>query len=158
MSSTRHRDQSPVISQVTDLTGKPCRAFMAALRPCPSKRDFVLTSALLVRIAKEPGPSLRSRVLGLKHERVVAKPAAEPALQKYVPYSTTAALARCSQWSMGKAIRYAIAPASLHLVLDTPGVRVSNSQYSLFLRKVWRGKNAFRKLNLANPGRVPIGP
>jgi hypothetical protein len=27
-----------------------------------------------------------------------------------------------------------------------------------FLRKVWRDKIVFRKLNLANPGRVPIGP
>jgi hypothetical protein len=27
-----------------------------------------------------------------------------------------------------------------------------------FVRKVWREKIVFRKLNLANPGRVPIGP
>ena len=30
--------------------------------------------------------------------------------------------------------------------------------YEDFLRKVWRDKIVFRKLNLANPGRVPIGP
>jgi hypothetical protein len=27
-----------------------------------------------------------------------------------------------------------------------------------FLRKIWRDKIVFRKLNLANPGQVPIGP
>ena len=27
-----------------------------------------------------------------------------------------------------------------------------------FLRKVWRDKIMFRKLGLANPGQVPIGP
>jgi hypothetical protein len=27
-----------------------------------------------------------------------------------------------------------------------------------FLRKVWRDKIVFRKLNLANPGRMPMGP
>ena len=27
-----------------------------------------------------------------------------------------------------------------------------------FLRKVWRDKIVFRKLNLANAGQVPIGP
>jgi hypothetical protein len=27
-----------------------------------------------------------------------------------------------------------------------------------FLRKVWRDKIVFRKLNLANSGRVPVGP
>jgi hypothetical protein len=27
-----------------------------------------------------------------------------------------------------------------------------------FLHKVWRDKIVFRKLNLANPGRVPVGP
>jgi hypothetical protein len=27
-----------------------------------------------------------------------------------------------------------------------------------FIRKVWRDKIAFRKLDLANPGQVPIGP
>jgi hypothetical protein len=27
-----------------------------------------------------------------------------------------------------------------------------------FLRKVWRDKIVFQKLNLPNPGKVPIGP
>jgi hypothetical protein len=39
-----------------------------------------------------------------------------------------------------------------------PGEQLTIQVFEDFLRKVWRDKIAFRKLNLANPGRVPIGP
>jgi cytochrome P450 len=39
-----------------------------------------------------------------------------------------------------------------------PGEQLTIQVFEGFLRKVWRDKIAFRKLNLANPGRVPIGP
>jgi cytochrome P450 len=39
-----------------------------------------------------------------------------------------------------------------------PGEQLTIQVFEDFLRKVWRDKIAFRKLNLTNPGRVPIGP
>ena len=39
-----------------------------------------------------------------------------------------------------------------------PGEQLTIQVFEDFLRKVWRDKIVFRKLNLANPGRVPIGP
>ena len=39
-----------------------------------------------------------------------------------------------------------------------PGEQLTINVFEDFLRKVWRDKIVFRKLNLANPGRVPIGP
>ena len=39
-----------------------------------------------------------------------------------------------------------------------PGEQLTIQVFGDFLRKVWRDKIVFRKLNLANPGRVPIGP
>jgi hypothetical protein len=39
-----------------------------------------------------------------------------------------------------------------------PGEQVTIEVFADFLRKVWRDKIAFQKLNLANPGKVPIGP
>jgi hypothetical protein len=39
-----------------------------------------------------------------------------------------------------------------------PGEQLTIEVFADFLRKVWRDKIVFRKLNLANPGRVPIGP
>jgi hypothetical protein len=39
-----------------------------------------------------------------------------------------------------------------------PGEQLTINVFEDFLRKVWRDKIVFRKLNLANPGQVPIGP
>jgi hypothetical protein len=39
-----------------------------------------------------------------------------------------------------------------------PGEQLTIQVFEDFLRKVWRDKIVFRGLNLANPGRVPIGP
>jgi cytochrome P450 len=39
-----------------------------------------------------------------------------------------------------------------------PGEQLTILVFEDFLRKVWRDKIAFRRLNLANPGQVPIGP
>jgi hypothetical protein len=39
-----------------------------------------------------------------------------------------------------------------------PGEQLTIQVFEDFLRKVWRDKIAFRKLNLPNPGRVPVGP
>jgi hypothetical protein len=39
-----------------------------------------------------------------------------------------------------------------------PGEQLTIEVFADFLRKVWRDKIAFQKLNLANPGKVPIGP
>jgi cytochrome P450 len=39
-----------------------------------------------------------------------------------------------------------------------PGEQLTIEVFADFLRKVWHDKIAFRKLNLPNPGRVPIGP
>jgi hypothetical protein len=39
-----------------------------------------------------------------------------------------------------------------------PGEQLTIQVFEDFLRKVWRDKIVFRKLNLARPGRVPIGP
>ena len=39
-----------------------------------------------------------------------------------------------------------------------PGEQLTIQVFEDFLRKVWRDKITFRKLNLPNPGRVPIGP
>jgi hypothetical protein len=39
-----------------------------------------------------------------------------------------------------------------------PGEQLTIQVFEDFLRKVWRDKIVFRKLALANPGRVPIGP
>jgi hypothetical protein len=39
-----------------------------------------------------------------------------------------------------------------------PGEQLTILVFEDFLRKVWRDKIVFRKLNLANPGRGPIGP
>jgi hypothetical protein len=39
-----------------------------------------------------------------------------------------------------------------------PGEQLTIDVFADFLRKVWRDKIAFRKLNLPSPGRVPIGP
>jgi hypothetical protein len=39
-----------------------------------------------------------------------------------------------------------------------PGEQLTIEVFADFLRKVWRDKIAFRKLNLPNPGRVPVGP
>jgi len=39
-----------------------------------------------------------------------------------------------------------------------PGEQLTIQVFEDFLRKVWRDKIVFRKLDLANPGRVPIGP
>jgi hypothetical protein len=52
-------------------------------------------------------------------------------------------------------------PVSRPSVLATdagPGEQLTINVFEDFLRKVWRDKIVFRKLNLANPGRVPIGP
>jgi cytochrome P450 len=39
-----------------------------------------------------------------------------------------------------------------------PGEQLTLQVFEDFLHKVWRDKIVFRKLNLANPGRVPVGP
>lgn len=39
-----------------------------------------------------------------------------------------------------------------------PGEQLTMQVFEDFLRKVWRDKIVFRKLDLGNPGRVPIGP
>jgi cytochrome P450 len=39
-----------------------------------------------------------------------------------------------------------------------PGEQLTIQVFEDFLRKVWRDKIVFRKLNLANAGQVPIGP
>jgi cytochrome P450 len=39
-----------------------------------------------------------------------------------------------------------------------PGEQLTIEVFADFLRKVWHDKIAFRKLNLPNPGRVPVGP
>jgi cytochrome P450 len=39
-----------------------------------------------------------------------------------------------------------------------PGEQLTIQVFEDFLRKVWRDKISFRKLDLTNPGRVPIGP
>jgi hypothetical protein len=39
-----------------------------------------------------------------------------------------------------------------------PGEQLTIQVFEEFLRKVWRDKIVFRKLNLADAGRVPIGP
>jgi hypothetical protein len=39
-----------------------------------------------------------------------------------------------------------------------PGEQLTINVFEDFLCKVWRDKIVFRKLNLANPGRGPIGP
>jgi cytochrome P450 len=39
-----------------------------------------------------------------------------------------------------------------------PGEQLTIEVFADFLRKVWRDKIAFRKLNLPNPGKVPVGP
>lgn len=39
-----------------------------------------------------------------------------------------------------------------------PGEQLTIDVFADFLRKVWRDRITFHKLNLANPGRVPIGP
>jgi hypothetical protein len=39
-----------------------------------------------------------------------------------------------------------------------PGEQLTIQVFEDFLRKVWRDKIVFRKLNQANPGHVPIGP
>ena len=39
-----------------------------------------------------------------------------------------------------------------------PGKQLTIQVFEDFLRKVWRDKIVFRKLNLANSSQVPIGP
>jgi hypothetical protein len=39
-----------------------------------------------------------------------------------------------------------------------PGEQLTIRVFEDFLRKVWRDKITFQKLNLPNPGQVPIGP
>jgi cytochrome P450 len=39
-----------------------------------------------------------------------------------------------------------------------PGEQLTIMVMEDFLRKVWRDKIVFQKLNLSNPGKVPIGP
>jgi hypothetical protein len=39
-----------------------------------------------------------------------------------------------------------------------PGEQLTIQVFEDFLRKVWRDRIVFRKLDLTNPGRVPIGP
>jgi hypothetical protein len=39
-----------------------------------------------------------------------------------------------------------------------PGEQLTIQVFEDFLRKVWRDKIVSRKLDLTNPGRVPIGP
>jgi hypothetical protein len=39
-----------------------------------------------------------------------------------------------------------------------PGEQLTIQVFEDFLRKAWRDKIVFRKLNLANIGRVPVGP
>ena len=39
-----------------------------------------------------------------------------------------------------------------------PGEQLTIDVFGDFLRKVWRDKIVFRKLNLPNPGQVPVGP
>ena len=39
-----------------------------------------------------------------------------------------------------------------------PGEQLTIQVFEDFLRKVWRDKITFHKLNLPNPGRIPIGP
>ena len=39
-----------------------------------------------------------------------------------------------------------------------PGEQLTIQVFEDFLRKVWQDKITFRKLNLPNPGRIPIGP
>ncbi len=39
-----------------------------------------------------------------------------------------------------------------------PGEQLTIMVMADFLRKVWRDKIVFEKLNLPNPGKVPIGP
>ena len=39
-----------------------------------------------------------------------------------------------------------------------PGEQLTIQVFEDFLRKVWRDKITFHKLNLPNPGQIPIGP
>jgi hypothetical protein len=39
-----------------------------------------------------------------------------------------------------------------------PGEQLTIQVFEDFLRKVWRDKITFHRLNLPNPGRIPIGP
>jgi cytochrome P450 len=39
-----------------------------------------------------------------------------------------------------------------------PGEKLTYLVFGDFLRKVWRDKIVFRKLDLSNPGQVPVGP
>ena len=39
-----------------------------------------------------------------------------------------------------------------------PGEQLTIQVFEDFLRKVWQDKITFHKLNLPNPGRIPIGP
>jgi hypothetical protein len=39
-----------------------------------------------------------------------------------------------------------------------PGEQLTIDVFADFLRKVWRDKIVFRRLELPNPGRVPVGP
>ena len=59
------------------------------------------------------------------------------------------------------AIRSATMPASRRsasAIDAVPAEQLTIHVFADFLRKVWRDKIVFRKLNLANPGRVPVGP
>ena len=39
-----------------------------------------------------------------------------------------------------------------------PGEQLAIQAFEEFLRKIWRDEIVFRKLNLTNPGQVPIAP
>jgi hypothetical protein len=71
--------------------------------------------------------------------------------------SRIAVLGQFSVLLMGKAFRFVTMRASRHSASD-PGEQLTIQVFEDFLRKVWRDKIVFRKLNLANAGQVPIGP
>ena len=50
------------------------------------------------------------------------------------------------------------APILVDLALQGGGSQLTIQVFEDFLRKVWRDKIVFRKLNLAITGQVPIGP
>ena len=74
--------------------------------------------------------------------------------------SRTAALGsfQCCRWEEPSGFDYAgFAPFGFGY-RRCPGEQLTIQVFEDLLRKVWRDKVMFRKLGLANPGQVPIGP
>ena len=78
-----------------------------------------------------------------------------------MPGYETVALAQCSAWWMASRLPvcdYAgFAPFGFSY-RRCPGEQLTIMVMEDFLRKIWLDKIVFQKLNLPNPGKVPIGP